>query len=195
VPYAFAAAPAIRHAIKWLGNRAFRRKRGPALPGDSRSPTERPATGMSFRRSICNSKAMFASGAAARCARPAKDASHRGCAEPPAATYPFANLVRLVYMSNVDKERVNGPRADQMKTAWKRFVETFEPLRPELYRYRRDLSHRSAVQALPGAQGLFTYTRTGSKGCTLRRHALSSLDAVSCHHVTGKESKRCDCRS
>jgi len=55
VPHGFAAAPAIRHAIKWLGNRAFRRKRGPALPGDSRGPTERPATGVSLRRSICNS--------------------------------------------------------------------------------------------------------------------------------------------
>ena len=38
-----------------------------------------------------------------------------------AATYPFASGVRLFNMSSLDKERVNRPRADQIKTAWQRF--------------------------------------------------------------------------
>jgi hypothetical protein len=43
-------------------------------------------------------------------------------------------------MTSIDTTRVNGPRADQMKIAWQRFVETFEPLRPELYRDCRYLT-------------------------------------------------------
>jgi hypothetical protein len=35
-------------------------------------------------------------------------------------------------MTVIDKARVNGPRADQMKERLARFVETFEPLRPDL---------------------------------------------------------------
>jgi hypothetical protein len=37
-------------------------------------------------------------------------------------------------MTIIDTERVNGVRAGQMKAAWQRFAETFEPLRPDLYR-------------------------------------------------------------
>jgi hypothetical protein len=39
-------------------------------------------------------------------------------------------------MRHIDRDRINGPRPsveDQVKTAWQRFVETFEPLRPDLY--------------------------------------------------------------
>jgi RNA polymerase sigma-70 factor (ECF subfamily) len=37
-------------------------------------------------------------------------------------------------MGTVDKSKLEG-QADSAKAAWHRFVETFEPLRPELYRY------------------------------------------------------------
>ena len=46
-------------------------------------------------------------------------------------------------MSRIDNERVNGPRAGQMKAAWQRFVETFEPIRPELYQYCRHLTRNA----------------------------------------------------
>ena len=46
-------------------------------------------------------------------------------------------------MRDIDTNRINGTRADQMKTAWQRFVETFEPLRPDLYRYCRCLTRNA----------------------------------------------------
>ena len=46
-------------------------------------------------------------------------------------------------MTSIDKARINGARADQMKTAWQRFVETLEPLRPDLYRYCRYLTRNA----------------------------------------------------
>jgi len=46
-------------------------------------------------------------------------------------------------MTSIDRARVNGPRADQMKMAWQRFVEAFEPLRPDLYRYCRYLTRNA----------------------------------------------------
>src|SRR5215468_3607061 len=46
-------------------------------------------------------------------------------------------------MTSIDKAHVNGPRADQMKAAWQRFLETFEPLRPDLYRYCRYLTRNA----------------------------------------------------
>lgn len=49
-------------------------------------------------------------------------------------------------MDTIDKDRLAGARADQVRAVWQHFVETFEPLRPELYRYCRYLT-RSAWDA------------------------------------------------
>src|SRR5262245_55125684 len=46
-------------------------------------------------------------------------------------------------MSTIDKARLNGTDTDQIKASWQRFVETFEPLRPELYRYCRYLTRNA----------------------------------------------------
>jgi RNA polymerase sigma-70 factor, ECF subfamily len=45
-------------------------------------------------------------------------------------------------MGTVDKPKLDG-QADSAKAAWHRFVETFEPLRPELYRYCRALTRNA----------------------------------------------------
>jgi RNA polymerase sigma-70 factor, ECF subfamily len=45
-------------------------------------------------------------------------------------------------MGTIDKPKLDG-QADSAKAAWHRFVETFEPLRPELYRYCRALTHNA----------------------------------------------------
>jgi hypothetical protein len=51
-------------------------------------------------------------------------------------TYLFTSLPRLCDMGTVDKPKLDG-QADSAKAAWHRFLETFEPLRPELYRHPR----------------------------------------------------------
>jgi DNA-directed RNA polymerase specialized sigma24 family protein len=73
--------------------------------------------------------------------------------------YLFASLPRLCDMGTIDKPKLDG-QADSAKAAWHRFVETFEPPRPELYRYCRALTRNAwdaedLVQDAP-ARGLVT---------------------------------------
>ena len=53
--------------------------------------------------------------------------------------YPFGDLHRLSPMS--DTTRPIGALSDDLRSAWHRFLDCFEPLRPELYRYCRFLTH------------------------------------------------------
>ena len=59
-------------------------------------------------------------------------------------TYPAQALVRLTHMSRENDELPG--IADETKAAWHRYLDVFEPLRPELYRYCRALT-RSAFDA------------------------------------------------
>jgi RNA polymerase sigma-70 factor, ECF subfamily len=61
-----------------------------------------------------------------------------------AMTYPAQSLVRLTRMSRENDELPG--IADETKVAWHRYLDVFEPLRPELYRYCRALT-RSAFDA------------------------------------------------
>ena len=46
-------------------------------------------------------------------------------------------------MTSFDTQPVDPGRAAQMRAAWQRFVETFEPLRPDLYRYCRYMTRNA----------------------------------------------------
>jgi len=43
-------------------------------------------------------------------------------------------------INTINRDRLAGSSADHVKAAWQQFVETVEPIRPDLYRYCRYLT-------------------------------------------------------
>ena len=50
-------------------------------------------------------------------------------------------------------EKSPAPLAGELRSQWYRFLDTYEPLRPDLFRYCRHLT-RSAVLRVPSRHGL-----------------------------------------